>query len=363
MGEEIEQTLFDPSDFDQFQSRLRDETRHASNLFARNELSETGYAIGFEVEAWLLDHGTFPYSINEAFLDALDHPLVVPKRSRFNVELNSTPLQLRGDVLRRATAELSDLWSHSNAVAHGLNANMVLIGTLPTLRGEDLSVANISPLKRYYELNREVLRQRHGRPLKIDIGGRERLVTEHRDVMPEAATTAFQIHLKTPARLAHRYYNASLMVSGPILAACANAPFAFGRVLWDETRIPLFEQAVDPLNDPPYGTERCYNALRLAHAPLKGGSAPQVSVFLMADAVAAARRGQKTPNGYYNVERMLRRVTSGGGQVLLCGTCMDARGIGEGDVMDGARRSTMDELAQETTAADKVLVFCALGGV
>ena len=83
----------------------------------------------------------------------------------------------------------------------------------------------------------------------------------------------------------------------------------------------------------------------------------------MADAVAAARRGQKTPNGYYNVERMLRRVTSGGGQVLLCGTCMDARGIGEGDVMDGARRSTMDELAQETTAADKVLVFCALGGV
>ena len=75
---------------------------------------------------------------------------------------------------------------------------MVLIGTLPTLRGEDLSVANISPLKRYYELNREVLRQRHGRPLKIDIGGRERLVTEHRDVMPEAATTAFQIHLKTP---------------------------------------------------------------------------------------------------------------------------------------------------------------------
>lgn len=111
------------------------------------------------------------------------------------------------------------------------------------------------------------------------------------------------------------------------------------------------------LNDPPYGSERCYNALRLAHALLKKNPEDEVVVFLMADAVTAARAGQKTPDGYYNVERMLKRVLLSKGAVLLCGTCMDARGLGDTDVMAGARRSTMDELAADTVAADKVLVF------
>jgi uncharacterized protein involved in oxidation of intracellular sulfur len=111
------------------------------------------------------------------------------------------------------------------------------------------------------------------------------------------------------------------------------------------------------LNDPPYGTERCYNALRLAHAMLKNDVEAQITVFLMADAVPAARAGQKTPDGYYNIERMLKRVLGAKGQVLLCGTCMDARGLADTEMMAGARRSTMDELAAGTLAADKVLVF------
>jgi len=111
------------------------------------------------------------------------------------------------------------------------------------------------------------------------------------------------------------------------------------------------------LNDPPYGTERCYNALRLAHALSKSDPETEVTVFLMADAVVAARKGQKTPDGYYNMERMLKRVVTAQGKLLLCGTCMDARGISDDDVIEGARRSTMDELAAETLAAGKVLVF------
>jgi uncharacterized protein involved in oxidation of intracellular sulfur len=111
------------------------------------------------------------------------------------------------------------------------------------------------------------------------------------------------------------------------------------------------------VNDPPYGTERVYNALRLAQALLKKDAATQVTVFLMADAVLAAKAQQKTPDGYYNVERMLKRVLVGKGLVLLCGTCMDARGIGDAELMDGARRSTMDELASATFEADRVLVF------
>jgi len=111
------------------------------------------------------------------------------------------------------------------------------------------------------------------------------------------------------------------------------------------------------LNDPPYGTERSYNALRLAHALSKNDPGGALQVFLMADAVLCAKRGQKTPEGFYNVERMVRRVLAAKGEVLLCGTCMDARGLGETEVAEGARRSTMDELAQAAIKADKVLVF------
>lgn len=111
------------------------------------------------------------------------------------------------------------------------------------------------------------------------------------------------------------------------------------------------------VNDPPYGTERCYNALRLAGALLKRDAAIEVTVFLMADAVGAARRGQKVPDGYYSIERMLARVIAGKGRVLLCGTCMDARGMTDENVIDGAARSTMDALAAVTAEAEKVFVF------
>lgn len=111
------------------------------------------------------------------------------------------------------------------------------------------------------------------------------------------------------------------------------------------------------INDPPYGTERCYNGLRLANALVKNDSVTEITVFLMADAGSCAKKGQKTPDGYYNLERMLKRFTTGSHRILLCGICMDARGLAEAELIEGVRRSTMDELAQATVTADKVLVF------
>lgn len=107
------------------------------------------------------------------------------------------------------------------------------------------------------------------------------------------------------------------------------------------------------LNDAPYGTERSYNALRLARALAKADG-QTIRVFLMGDAVACAKSGQKVPEGYYNAGDMVRMV---GGEVGLCGTCMDARGMAEEQVVEGARRSTLKELAEWTATADKVLVF------
>lgn len=107
------------------------------------------------------------------------------------------------------------------------------------------------------------------------------------------------------------------------------------------------------LNDPPYGTERVYNGLRLPHALLKKEPQTEVAVFLMADAVVGAKAGQKTSDGYYNVERMLKRVLTANG-----GTCMDARGFDDAALlMAGARRHMMDELAAATAQANEVMVF------
>jgi uncharacterized protein involved in oxidation of intracellular sulfur len=110
------------------------------------------------------------------------------------------------------------------------------------------------------------------------------------------------------------------------------------------------------LNDGPYGTERSYNGLRLAGSLAKR-EAEEVRVFLIGDAAACAKAGQKVPQGYYNLELMLRSVTRRGGTVGVCGTCMDARGIADPELAEGCSRSTMDELTDWTQQADRTLVF------
>ncbi len=110
------------------------------------------------------------------------------------------------------------------------------------------------------------------------------------------------------------------------------------------------------LNDPPYGTERSYHGLRLAGAPAKRDG-EVVRIFLVGDAAACAKAHQKVPHGYYNIELMLRVPATRGVEIGVCGTCMDARGISDEELVQGTRRSTLDEFATWTQWADKVLVF------
>lgn len=110
------------------------------------------------------------------------------------------------------------------------------------------------------------------------------------------------------------------------------------------------------LNDAPYGSERTYNGLRLANS-LAGTEGAEVSVFLMGDAVGSSVAGQTTPNGYYNLERMLKGLAVKKVRIGLCGTCMDARGIKPDVLVEGAKRSSMEELTVWTSVADRVLVF------
>ena len=110
------------------------------------------------------------------------------------------------------------------------------------------------------------------------------------------------------------------------------------------------------LNDPPYGTERSYNGLRLAGS-LARREEVDLKVFLFGDAVGCAMAGQKLPDGYYHLDRMLASVIRRGGEVGCCGTCMDARGLPEQALVKGARRSTLEEVTEWTIWADKVVSF------
>src|ERR1700690_357058 len=218
MGQEISQTLFAGQDYTEYDRRLRQETDLLSAWLGAGRFSSRGEVGGYELECWLLDHNYFPAPINQAYLARLNNPLVVPELSRFNVELNGAPQPLLGTALADMRSELQGTWDHCQGVAHEMDSVLMMIGILPSIRQQDLCVANMADVRRYRALNEQMLARRAGRPLHIEIEGRQRLDLVHPDVMLEAATTSFQLHFQTSQAEAVRYFNASLIAAGPLLA-------------------------------------------------------------------------------------------------------------------------------------------------
>ncbi|HHC73341.1 MAG TPA: glutamate--cysteine ligase [Thiotrichales bacterium] len=245
MGQEIRTHDFTDDDFEAFRRRLRDETELLARLAAEGGMAEGWPTAGFELEVWLVDRHWRPAAINERFLERMQNPLVTHELSRYNLELNGAHLPLREDLFSAMSAELDETLAASRRVAESMAAELVCIGILPSLEPEMLDLEAMSRLERYRALNEQVFRLRGGRPLLLDIVGHDHLRREHHDVMLEAAATSFQLHLQVPASRAVRFYNASLLASAYTVALGANSPWLFGFDLWDETRIPLFEQSVD----------------------------------------------------------------------------------------------------------------------
>jgi hypothetical protein len=245
LGQEIDRFRFSQDDFNRFTERLRKETELLGNLASIGKLSERDPVAGFELEAWLVDKNLNPAAINTAFLERMGPPLAFPELAQFNIELNNQPKPLRGKILYLIEDELTANWKQGCQIAEELGVSLLSIGILPTVTDAWFSPTYMSPLKRYRALNEQVLRSRQNRPLKLNIVGRQHLRSEHNDVMLEAATTSYQIHLQTPLHLAAQFYNSAIIASAPIVATGANSPYLFNHDLWDETRIPLFEQAVE----------------------------------------------------------------------------------------------------------------------
>jgi gamma-glutamyl:cysteine ligase YbdK (ATP-grasp superfamily) len=256
MGQDITGGRYQKQDFDAFRARLTEETDLLHAFLREGRFGEGARTGGYEVEAWLVDDELRPAPINEDFLEKLDDPMVVPELSSFNVELNTEPRVLQGDALRRMHEDLDRVWSRCREAASQLGAELLTTGILPTVQDDDLVLENMSRRPRYRALNEQILRLRKGEPIHLDIAGREVLDVSHHNVMLEAAATSFQIHLKVGPEEAARYFNASIVLSAPMVAACANSPFLFGRDLWDETRIPLFEQAVSVRSTRSRGADR-----------------------------------------------------------------------------------------------------------
>ena len=248
MGQEIAGREFSEEDFARFRNRLAQETRLLREAFGAGECSSAGPFIGLELEVWLIDHNFFPAPHNQSFLERLADPSVVAELSQFNIEINAPVEQLHGRGLQRMHTHLSETMRRCAANAHDDVDTVIAIGTLPTLRQQDLPLEAMTPSHRYRSLNREAMRLRGDQPLNVDIDcpspGGHHFLACFRHVMLEAAATSFQLHLQVPPEMISCTYNASVLLSAPLVAIGANSPFLFGQALWHETRIAIFEQSL-----------------------------------------------------------------------------------------------------------------------
>ncbi len=206
---------------------------------------ETGIRrFGAEQELFLVDEAWRPAPVAVEVLEDLNDDPFTTELARFNLEANLSPRVLEGSCFRDMHAELDDYVARVREAARRHDCEVILTGILPTLTKSDLSLDNITPRARYYALNEAMHAARSG-AFRLRIRGTDELIIEHDSVMLESCNTSAQIHLQVSAEEFAHYYNVAQAVTGPILAACANSPLLFGRRLWAETRIALFQQSLD----------------------------------------------------------------------------------------------------------------------
>jgi hypothetical protein len=192
-----------------------------------------------------VDKDFIPAPSSDEFINKLEHPFVVPEISKFNFELNSDPHNITNKVFSTLEEETLEIWKKCESFAEQMNLKAMTIGTLPTLRDYMLTMDNLSPQKRYFALNNRIMKLREGKPTVLDLEGRDELKIEHQDIITECAATSLQIHFGVTQQNGPRYYNASIVSSAFMAAIGANSPFFYGKELWDESRIPIFEQSVN----------------------------------------------------------------------------------------------------------------------
>ncbi len=244
MGRDVDRRTFTREDRTEF----REKVRRCLDVFARM-LGESRFDFetplsGLEIELNLVDGHADPALRNEEVLAAIADPDFVTELGQFNIEINVRPRRLGDGGISDFESQVRASLNAAEAKAGKLGAHLVMIGILPTLRQGDLTLQSLSANPRYALLNEQIFAAR-GEDLQIAIDGAERLVTVCDSIAPEAGCTSTQLHLQVSPEQFPAFWNAAQSIAGVQLALGANAPYLFGKELWAETRVPLFEQATD----------------------------------------------------------------------------------------------------------------------
>ena len=237
-------THLESTELRKFTKALLNDLR-ALERMVHDGLFESGVRrIGAEQELFLVDEGWRPAPVATEVLEGLSRPEFTTELARFNLEINLLPLVMDRDCFKRLEQNLNDLIAQVRMEAAKHKADVVLTGILPTLQQSDLALDNLTPRPRYQALN-DAITQRSGGSCSLHIQGTDELHVEHDSILLEGCNTSFQFHMQvTPEEFA-KFYNLALAVAGPVLAAAVNSPMLFGKRLWAETRIALFQQVLD----------------------------------------------------------------------------------------------------------------------
>jgi hypothetical protein len=244
MGAEVDQTAFTRED----RKRHREKVRKGLDVLARM-LTESRFdferpMVGLEIELNLVDDRCEPAMRNAEVLQAIADPAFVTELGRFNIEINVPPRRLNESGFARFEESVRAALNAAEPKVREIGAQTVMVGILPTLRPEHATLENLSENPRYTLLDQQIFAAR-GEDLEIVIDGVERLQMVSETIAPEAACTSTQVHLQVSPDDFAGYWNAAQAIAGVQVAVGANSPYLFGRELYAESRIPLFEQSTD----------------------------------------------------------------------------------------------------------------------
>ena len=249
MGEHQVQQNVDEKKSQAFMKALLEDLR-ALAFMLQNGLLENGVTrIGAEQEMFLVDRHFRPAPVSLPVLEQANDSRLTTEIARFNLEANLTPLELTGSCFSRMEQELDYVIGRAREAAATQNADVLLSGILPTLQRSDLTLDNLTPVARYHELDRGVIRLRGG-PLSIHIKGLDELQLTHDNIMMESCNTSFQIHFQSNAEEFANHYNIAQAITAPVLAVAVNSPVFLGQRLWQETRVALFQHSTDERSRP-----------------------------------------------------------------------------------------------------------------
>ena len=245
MGEHGVQQETDAQEMRAFMQQVLDDVRALERMLDGDMIETEPIRIGAEQELFLVDRQSMrPSFAGMEVLEALNEPHFTTELGRFNLEANLDPQVLGPGALRAMERQLRELLDLARQAAQTQGADVVLIGILPTLEKDDLTTENMAPIPRYHALS-DAMRRMRGRDFQFYIKGRDELTVTHDSVMLEACNTSFQIHLQVRPTDFARYYNIAQLIAAPTLALSCFSPLLFGRRLWRETRIAVFQQATD----------------------------------------------------------------------------------------------------------------------